>query len=206
MKTLLQINSSIYADDGQSTKLATRVVARWRAANPGGQIIVRDLAKDPVPHLDASRFDAFRVAPDERTARQQAVVEYLDTLIAEIVAADVVVLGLPMYNFGVPSMLKAYFDHIARAGVTFRYTAEGAIGLLTGKTVHVLASRGGLHSGTSADTQTPYIRNFLAFLGLTDVHLVYAEGLALGAGPQRESLARAEAQIDTLCPAVTEAA
>src|SRR5882724_12052392 len=124
MNTLLQIKSSIFSDGGQSSRLADRYVAAWRAAFPAGKVIVRDLALEPVPHLDATRFGAFLAKADERSADQQGVIEYSDTLIGELRNADVIVLGLPMYNFGVPSNLKAYLDHIARAGVTFRYTAS----------------------------------------------------------------------------------
>src|SRR5438128_1037809 len=129
MKTLLQIRSSIFSEGGQSSLLAERFVANWRGRNPGGQVLVRDLALHPVPHLDAARFGAFLAKPDARTPEQQAVAAYSDALIDELKQADVVVLGLPMYNFGIPSTLKAYFDHIARGGVTFSYTDKGPIGL-----------------------------------------------------------------------------
>src|SRR6266849_4501147 len=132
MKTLLQIRSSIFSNDGQSGRLAERFVARWRASNPGGKVIVRDLARDPVPHLDAARFGAFLAKPETRTSEQQAVVDYSDALIAELREADTIVLGLPMYNFNVPSTLRAYFDHVARVGVTFKYSDKGPVGLLTG--------------------------------------------------------------------------
>src|SRR6267143_1477379 len=180
MKTLLQIQSSIFSNGGQSSRLAERFVAAWRVSNPGGKVIVRDLAAEPVPHLDAARFGAFLAKPEERTPDQQAVVDYSDALIGELKRADVVVLGLPMYNFGVPSTLKAYFDHIARAGVTFRYTEKGPQGLLTGKKAYVFATRGGLYAGTPLDTQTSYVRDFLRFLGIDDVEFIYAEGLAMG--------------------------
>src|SRR4249919_2044532 len=157
--TLLQINTSIFSDGGQSSRLADRFVAAWREANPDGQVIVRDLAKDPVPHIDAARFGAFLAKPAERTPAQQEVVDYSDALIDELERADVIVLGLPMYNFGVPSTLKAYFDDIARAGVTFRYTERGPQGLLTGKKAYVFATRGGVHAGTPADTETRYVRD-----------------------------------------------
>ena len=141
MKTLLQIKSSIFSDGGQSSVLADRFVAAWRAANPQGKVVVRNLALDPVPHLDAARLGAFVSKAEERSAEQQAVLDYSDVLIDELRNADVVVLGVPMYNFGVPSSLKAYFDHVARAGVTFRYTASGPEGLLTGKRVVVFEDR-----------------------------------------------------------------
>ncbi len=198
MKTLFQIRSSIFSNDGQSGRLAERFVARWRASNPGGKVIVRDLAKEPVPHLDAARFGAFLAKPEERTPAQQAVVDYSDALIGELKRADVVVLGLPMYNFGVPSTLKAYFDHVARVGETFKYTEKGPVGLLTGKKVYVFAARGGMYAGTPNDTQTPFIRIFLSFLGMSDIEFVYAEGLAISEASKQHSLARAEAVIDAL--------
>jgi len=198
MKTLLQIRSSIFSNDGQSSRLAERFVARWRASNPGGKVIVRDLAKEPVPHLDAARFGAFLAKPEERTPAQQAVVDYSDALIGELKRADVVVLGLPMYNFGVPSTLKAYFDHVARVGETFKYTEKGPVGLLTGKKVYVFAARGGMYAGTPNDTQTPFVRTFLSFIGMSDIEFVYAEGLAISEASKQQSLARAEAAIDAL--------
>jgi FMN-dependent NADH-azoreductase len=201
MKTLLQIRSSIFSENGQSSQLAGRFVAAWRAANPQGRIIVRDLALEPVPHLDGARFGAFLAKPGERSLEQQSIVAYSDRLIDELKQADVVVLGLPMYNFGIPSQLKAYFDHIARAGVTFRYTNEGPVGLLTGKQVYVFAARGGLYAGTPSDTQTPYVRDFLGFVGMRDIEFVYAEGLAISAESKERAIAKAHAHVDHLAPA-----
>ena len=148
MINILQINSSLYSSGGQSSRLADEFVARLLDPNPGAKLTVRDLARDPVPHLDAERFAAFTAKPEERSAAQNAVVGYSDALIDELKRADVIVLGLPMYNFGVPSQLKAWFDHIARAGETFRYTEKGPVGLLTGKKAYVFAARGGLYAGT----------------------------------------------------------
>ncbi len=162
MTTLLQINSSIFSAGGQSSRLADEFVAAWRASHPESEVIVRDLANAAVPHLDAERFGAFIAKPDERTAAQRVIVDFSDALIDELKRADVIVLGLPMYNFGVPSMLKAYFDHVARAGVTFQYTEKGPVGLLTGKKVYVFAARGGVYAGTPRDTQTGYVRDFRA--------------------------------------------
>ena len=198
MKTLLQIQSSIFSNGGQSSQLAERFIAAWRASNPGGKVIVRDLATEPVPHLDAARFGAFLAKPGERTPAQQAVVDYSDTLIDELKRADVVALGLPMYNFGLPSTLKAYFDHIGRAGVTFKYTEKGPVGLLTGKKVYVFAARGGLYAGTPSETQTPFIRTFLSFIGMDDIEFVYAEGLAISEASKEHGLDRARAHIDAL--------
>jgi FMN-dependent NADH-azoreductase len=198
MKTLLQIKSSLFSDGGQSSRLAERFVGAWRESNPDGQVIVRDLALEPVPHLDAARFGAFLAKPGERSPEQQAVIEHSDTLIDELKRADVIVLGLPMYNFGLPSTLKAYFDHVARAGATFRYTEKGAVGLLTGKKVYVFTARGGLYAGTSRDTQTPYVRDFLAFLGMHDIEFIHAEGLAISEVSKQQGIACAHAEMDRL--------
>jgi FMN-dependent NADH-azoreductase len=195
MKTLLQLNASIFSTAGQSSLLADQFVAAWHAANPDAAIIIRDLARDPVPHLDAGRFQSFLAKPEQRNAEQQAVVDYSDGLIDEIKRADGIVLGLPMYNFGVPSTLKAYFDHIARSGVTFRYTEKGPVGLLTGKKVYVFAARGGLYAGTPLDTQTSYVRNFLGFLGINDVEFIYAEGLAVSDPSKQAAIRSAQSEI-----------
>lgn len=198
MKTLLQIQTSLFESNGQSSRLASRFTDEWRAANADGEVIVRDIGRDPVPHLTAQRFQAFLAKPADRTPEQQAVAAFSDTLIDELRRADVIVLGLPMYNFGVPSSLKAYFDHIARAGVTFRYTEKGAEGLLKGKKAYVFATRGGLYAGTPLDTQTAYVRDFLRFLGIDDVEFIYAEGLAMGDAPREKALGAANRVIDRL--------
>jgi FMN-dependent NADH-azoreductase len=198
MKTLLKLNTSIYSNEGESSRLADEFVACWLRNNPGAQVTARDLARDPVPHLTEERFQAFLSEPNERTVQQQAIVKYSDALIDELRRADVIVLGLPLYNFGVPSTLKAYFDHIARAGVTFRYTERGPLGLLQGKKVYVLAARGGNYVGTPLDTQTPYVRQFLAFLGMTDVEFVYAEGLAISPTAKGSALEHAKIEIEAL--------
>ncbi|HYD63250.1 MAG TPA: NAD(P)H-dependent oxidoreductase [Noviherbaspirillum sp.] len=206
MKTLLQLNSSLFSGNGQSSRLSNEFVAAWRAANPDGKVVVRDLATDPVPHLDGQRFGAFLSKPEERTAQQQAVLDFSDALIDEIRNADVIALGLPMYNFGIPSTLKAYFDHIARSGVTFRYTEKGPVGLLGGRKVYVFAARGGLYQGTPMDTQTGYVRDFLSFIGITDVEFVYAEGLAMGEEPKKAALENAENVIRQLAAPIAAAA
>jgi FMN-dependent NADH-azoreductase len=199
MTTLLQINASLNNGNGQSSQLANQFVAAFHERRPEVKIVVRDVAAaEPVPHLNAERFGAFITKPDERSAAQRAVVAYSDVLINELMQADIIVLGLPMYNFGVPSQLKAYFDHIARVGHTFKYTANGPVGLLTGKKVYVFAARGGLYAGTPLDTQTSYVRDFLRFLGMADVEFVYAEGLAISAESREAGLAKAVAEIARL--------
>ena len=195
MKTLLLLQTSLFSGDGQSSRLAARYVAEWQLANPGGRVVTRDLAREPVPHLTAERFQAFLAKPEARTAEQAQVAAYSDALIEELERADTIVIGLPMYNFGIPSSLKAYFDHVARAGRTFRYTEKGPVGLLEGKKAVIVATRGGLYAGTARDTQTGYVRDFLAFIGIADAEFVYAEGLALGDEPKARSLAKAQADL-----------
>ena len=205
MTTILQINSSLHGEDAQSSRLAREFVQAFQATNgkgthpaPDTRVLVRDLAREPVPHLTEERYKAFTTPATERTPGQQQAVAESDRLITELGAADVVVIGLPMYNFGVPSTLKAYFDHIARAGVTFRYTAEGPEGLLKGKKAYVFATRGGRHAGTPSDLQTAYVRQFLGFVGIRDVVFVYAEGMALGAAQRDAAVADASARIEDL--------
>ena len=191
------MNTSILGNEGQSTRLANEFVAQLAA----DKVVTRDLARDPVPHLDAARFTAFITTKEKRTSEQEQFVAYSDKLIDELKKADVIVLGLPMYNFGVPSTLKAWIDHVARAGVTFKYTATGPVGLLTGKKLYVFATRGGLYEGTPRDTQTAYVREFFAFLGITDVEFVYAEGLAMGEPSRDAALSKARDSIEKLVPA-----
>lgn len=198
MKNLLQINSSLFASGGQSTLLADSFVAAWQASHPGATMKTRNLASDEIPHLTAERFQAFLAKPEARTPAQQAVIAYSDALIDEIRSADTIVLGLPMYNFGVPSQLKSWFDHIARAGVTFKYTEKGPVGLVTGKKVYVFSTRGGLHAGTPMDTETNYVRDFLKFIGITDVEFIYAEGLAISEASKHASLGNARNAIQRL--------
>lgn len=195
MQQLLQINASLNLENGQSSRLANRFVEQWKSQHPDHRVTVRDVAAEPVPHLDAARFGAFTTPADQRSAEQQAVVAYSDTLIEELKQADTIVIGLPMYNFGVPSQLKAWIDHVARAGVTFRYTEKGPVGLLTGKKAYILAARGGKYAGTPRDSQTTYIRDFLNFLGVSEVEFIYAEGLAMGDESRDAALAEANDSI-----------
>jgi FMN-dependent NADH-azoreductase len=194
MKTLLKITASMTGSSGYSAQLAEEFAQNWLLDNPGARIVTRDLFAEPVPHLTAERFQAFATPASERTPAQEDIVAYSDALIAELNGAEVIVFAVPMYNFSVPSTLRDYFDHIARAGVTFRYTAEGPKGLLEGKQTYVFIARGGVYPAIG-DTQTPYLRQFLSFIGITDVQFVYAEGLALGADAREKSLAGARQAI-----------
>ena len=207
MTTLLQINTSIHNGNGESSRLARKFVDAFQRSHPDAQVLVRELATStPIPHLDAERFGALISKPEDRSAAQRDVVAYSDALIDELRRADVIVLGLPMYNFGVPSQLKAYFDHIARAGVTFRYTEKGPVGLLAGKKAYVFATRGGVYAGTPLDTQTGYVRDFLRFIGISDVEFVYAEGLAINPQSKEAGLAKASERFELLAGEVGLAA
>ena len=198
---ILQVNSSARAEGSHSTTLANALVARIRTDNPGATVTVRDLSRAPHLPLDDSALQALFTPADKRTAEQSARVARDDALISEIQAADVVVLGVPMYNFGVSGQLKNWIDAISRAQVTFRYTASGPEGLLGGKKVYVALTRGGLYRNTPNDTQVPYLRTIFTFLGMTDVQFVYAEGLAMGPEALQNALAAAHSQIDELVEA-----
>lgn len=189
---VLQINSSARTTGSHSTRLAGDIVQRLGEAT----LTVRDLGKQPLPALDEAALGALFTPADQRTPAQAARVAQDDALIAEVQAANVLVLGVPMYNFGVPAALKNWIDAIARAGVTFKYTDKGAVGLLTGKKVYVALARGGIYRDTPADSQVPYLKAVLGFLGMTDVQFFYAEGLAMGPEAEQKALASATAQID----------
>lgn len=193
---ILQINASARREGANSTRLANAIVDRLKAANPNAQVTRRDLAVTPHPMLDEAALGALFTPADQRTAEQADRVALDDALIAEIQAHDTIVLGVPMYNFGIPAQLKNWIDAIARAGVTFRYTAAGPEGLLKGKTVYLALARGGLYRDTDKDAQVPYLKNVLGFLGMTDLRLIYAEGLAMGPEAAEKGFAQAEADLE----------
>jgi len=189
---ILQINSSARSTGSESTRLADALVAKLSAANPGAAVTRRDLAAQPHTVLDEAALQALFTPADQRSAEQAARVALDDAMIAQVQAADVIVIGAPTYNFGVTAQLKTWFDAIARAGVTFKYGPTGPVGLLTGKKVYVALSRGGIHRDGPSDTQLAHLKIFLNFVGLSDVQYVFAEGL--GMGP--EAVAKAQAQAD----------
>src|SRR5512143_1615526 len=192
---ILQINASARREGANSTRVADSIVARLQAKNPPHTLTLRDLAADPHPPLDEFALGALFTPAGDRTAPQRERVALDDALIAEVRAADVIVLGVPMYNFGVPAQLKNWIDAIARNGVTFRYTEKGPEGLLAGKRVYVGLARGGRYRGTDADSQVPYLKTVLGFLGMSDVHFIYAEGLNMGPEAAEQGFAQAEADL-----------
>ncbi|WP_241168136.1 FMN-dependent NADH-azoreductase [Serratia marcescens] len=176
MSNVLVLKSSILATYSQSNQLADFFVEQWSNAHSGDTITVRDLAAQPIPVL----VGALRPSDAPLTPRQQEALALSDELIAELQANDVIVITAPMYNFNIPTQLKNYFDLVARAGVTFRYTENGPEGLVKNKRAVILTSRGGIHKGTPTDLVEPYLRLFLGFIGITDVEFVFAEGIAYG--------------------------
>lgn len=194
---VLQIDSSLFGDNGVSSQLSKHLVEQL-AARSDIDLLHKQFAHEPVPHFDGNHLSALMTPELERSPEQQAMVAYSDGLIAELQAANSLVLGLPMYNFDVPSMMKAWFDHVARAGVTFRYTETGSEGLLKNKKAYLLMARGGLHKGSDRDTETGFVRTFLNFIGITDVTIIYAEGTNMGDEIRSRAISEAKAEIDTL--------
>jgi FMN-dependent NADH-azoreductase len=193
---ILQINASARSEGANSTRVANTIVDRLKAANPGAKVSLRDLAVTPHPMLDEAALGALFTPADQRTPEQAARAALDDALIAEIQAHDTIVLGVPMYNFGVSVQLKNWIDAIARVGVTFRYTETGPEGLLKGKKVYVALARGGLYRGTNKDAQVPYLKTVLGFLGMTDLQFIYAEGLAMGPEAAEKGFAQARADLE----------
>lgn len=201
MSKVLVLKSSILANFSQSNQLADYFSAQWQASHPGDSVTVRDLAAQPIPVLDGELVSALHPSDAPLTPRQQEALTLSDELIDELQANDIIVVTAPMYNFNIPTQLKNYFDLIARAGVTFRYTEQGPEGLVKGKRAIVLTSRGGIHKDTPTDLLAPYVRLFLGFIGITDVEFVFAEGIAYGPDMAEKALETAKAQISQLVSA-----
>lgn len=181
MTNILVISSSAAGDASVSAGLINTFVETARSANPAARIVTRDVGTQPLPHLSPASLGGLRGEPSTDVERQTRAVS--DALIAELRAADLIVIGAPMYNFGITSTLKAWFDHVLRAGETFRYTENGPEGLITGKRAVVVETRGGLYSDGPAaamDSQEPHLRTMLGFAGITDVTFVRVERLAMG--------------------------
>ena len=198
MTNILLVTSSLMADKSLSNRTAADLVAALRKANPAATLVERHLTPANAPHLSADTFMAAITPADKRTAEQNDLARLADEAIAQVEAADAIVIAAPMYNFSIPSTLKAWIDHIARAGRTFRYTDKGPVGQLTGKKVYVVVSRGGQYVGSPMDFQETYLRAVLGFIGLTDVTFVRIESQAMGAEPAAQGVAAAKAQLADL--------
>lgn len=194
---ILLVTSSILGEHGQSNALASHL--RQRVAGRSDLTVShRDLAVESLPHLGFEELSSWQVAAAERSAEQQVLAQRSDSLIEELQAHDVLILAVPMYNFGIPSQLKAWFDRVMRAGTTFRYTEQGPEGLVKGKRAAILAARGGQYAGTELDTQTPHLKAMLGMIGISDVSVIYAEGLAMGDALRDAALKEARQAIDSL--------
>jgi FMN-dependent NADH-azoreductase len=197
MSTALVITSSALGEASVSSQLVAETVASLRSHDPGLRVIGRDLGRNPIPHLDFDSATALRGEPVNEA--QAAARSLSDGLVAELKAADTLIIGAPMYNFGMPSTLKAWFDHVLRAGITFRYSENGPEGLLKGKRAMVIESRGGLYSEGPAqqmDSQEPHLRNLLGFIGITDVIFLRAEKLAFGPEAREQAIDAVRRQIE----------
>ncbi|SDH44385.1 FMN-dependent NADH-azoreductase [Pseudomonas abietaniphila] len=195
MSRVLIIESSARQQDSVSRQLTQQFISQWRAAHPADQITVRDLAVKQVPHLDIDLLGGWMKPAGQRSPVEQAALDRSNELTDELVAADVVVLAAPMYNFAIPSTLKSWFDHVLRAGVTFKYGDTGPQGLLTGKRAYVLTARGGIYAGSPSDHQEPYLRQVLGFVGIHDVTFIHAEGLNMGGDFSEKGLNQAVAKL-----------
>jgi FMN-dependent NADH-azoreductase len=198
MPTMLRLDSSLYSGEGVSSQLTERFSRQWVENHPGTRVIYRDLAANPPPHLDADYLDALATSPDQRSESQRQRIAVADLMIDELRQAQTVVIGLPLYNFGIPSTLKAWFDHIARAGETFYYEDTGPVGMLGGRKVFALSTRGDKTSESGSDPQTDHVRQMLNFLGMRDVRFVYAEGLTLDESTRNTGIAGALVEIARL--------
>lgn len=192
MSTILALTSSALGSNSVSNQLVNDVLGHLQAEAPDASVIHRDLDADPVPHLVSDTVAAFGAPAN---ANQSALRELSDTLLAELAKADTIVIGSPMYNFGITSTLKAWFDHVLRAGITFRYTESGSEGLLKGKRAIVAVSRGGIYGDAGDDFQVPHLRTLLAFMGINDITFIRAERLAFGPELRAQSIEAARAEV-----------
>ena len=200
MANILILDSAATGEASVSRKLTDGLAATIARRHPGAHIVRRDIGARPIPHLDGETTSAIRGGEAETEAAREAVA-LSDRLIAELKAADIVVIGAPMYNFGMPSTLKAWFDHVLRAGITFRYTAAGPEGLVKGKKAIVVETRGGLYSegpAAAMDSQEPHLRTMLGFMGIDDVTFVRAEKLGFGPEAAATAIDAASALLDQL--------
>lgn len=209
MSKLLHIDSSILGGNSVSRQLTAQIVASWRAGHPATEVSYLDLAVDTPSHLSAESLGFRMPAGAAQTEAQQRENAVSEALVAQFLAADVIVVGAPLYNFSIPTQLKAWIDRVAQVGRTFGYTDKGPVGLAGGKTVIVASTRGGMYStsdaGNAMEHQESYLRTVFGFFGITDVRVVRAEGLAMGEAAKAAALATATADIAAQAQAANEA-
>ena len=181
MNQLLFIKASLNDEQSKSNQLATELVAKL-TEQTNSIVVTRDVAKQPLSHLTQSEMNAWMTPVQDRSEEQQALTRTSALMIEELQKSDTVVIAMPMYNFGVPSTFKAWVDRVARAGITFNYTENGPVGLLSDKKVIIVTTRGGLYEGTEKDSQSQFLKDFFSFIGLDDIQFIYAEGLNMPDG------------------------
>jgi FMN-dependent NADH-azoreductase len=180
MKKILNIVTSVKGNESFSIKLSAAILEKLSSVYPNSEVHTRDLAKTPLPHLEETQFAAFQTPGERRTDEHNEAVKQSDEAIKELMEADVIVIGVPLYNFGIPSTLKSWIDHIARAGVTFSYATGAPKGLVVNKKVYLAISSGGVYSEgpmKSYDFTESYLRAVLGFIGMTDVSVFRVEGI-----------------------------
>ena len=203
---ILFVTSSSRGSASYSNRVATNVLTELRSRNPGARVTVRDLGREPLPHINDDFVTATRSATMPQTDEQRALLAHSEALVDELLAADVIVIAAPMINFSIPSNLKAWIDYVARAGRTFRYSEKGPEGLVTGKQVIIVAARGGVYAGNPAlDFQVPYLKSVLGFLGMTDVEVLEVEGTAYGPDAAENAVTAATAKLHATCEQRTAA-
>lgn len=204
---ILYVASSSRGSASYSNRIAANVLGELRTRNPDATVTVRDLGREPLPHIDDDFVAATRGPVASQTDEQRALLARSDTLVDELLAADVIVIAAPMINFTIPSNLKVWIDYVARAGRTFSYSEKGPQGLVTGKQVILVAARGGIYAGNNAlDFQVPYLKSVLGFLGMTDVEVIEVEGTAFGPEAAEKAVAAATAKLHAQCDRRTAAA
>ncbi|WP_341708770.1 FMN-dependent NADH-azoreductase [Halopseudomonas sp.] len=198
MKKILVVQSSARQEGSLTREYTAQLVNQIQATNPGSWVVTRDLGAEPVPHLDGSLLGGWMKPAEEQSDAEKAAAARSDVLIDELLASDIVVIGSSMYNFGITSTLKSWFDHVLRAGRTFKYTENGPVGLAGERKVYVVTARGGRYSGTPLDFQEPYVRQLLGFIGIKDVEFINVEGQALG----EDEAAKGRAEADEVLAAI----
>jgi FMN-dependent NADH-azoreductase len=204
MSNILLITSSPRGDESVSNKFSGELASKLKAKSAANTLVHRDLAADPIPHLDTVKTAAIRKPADQRTPEEAVAAEYSDKLVAELLAADTIVIGTGLINFNIYSGLKSWIDNVARAGQTFTYTATGPVGLATGKKVYIVLAAAGVYSeGPAAPLNhaVPYLKTVLGFMGMTDVEVIYVEGLAFGPEAVEKAVAAAGAKVAELAQA-----
>ena len=198
MKRILFIHSSLFGDNSASTRIAHSLVERMVQEKPGSEVTRIDLANDALPHLEIDEFNSWLIPADQRDDTQKDLASHSDKLIDQLLAHDTLVLAVPMYNMGIPSTLKTWIDRVSRAGKTFRYTAEGPVGMVEDMQAYLVFARGGIYRDTPLDTQTGYLTSVLGLMGITSVKTIFAEGLNMGDEAREQSLDNAMVEVSNL--------